>query len=30
MPQHEVLPDVDPEYAGVNELEPFFDFVRAV
>lgn len=24
-----VLPDVDPESAGVNELEPFFDFVRA-
>jgi hypothetical protein len=26
----EVLPDVDPERTGVNELEPFFDFVRAV
>jgi hypothetical protein len=24
----ELLPDVDPEELGVNELEPFFDFVR--
>jgi len=28
-PHFELLPDVDPEYAGVNEKEPFFDFVRA-
>jgi methyltransferase family protein len=28
--QHdEMLSDVDPERVGVNELEPFFDFVRA-
>jgi SAM-dependent methyltransferase len=25
----ELLPGVDPEEVGVNELEPFFDFVRA-
>jgi SAM-dependent methyltransferase len=27
-PHAELLPDVDPERAGVNENEPFFDFVR--
>jgi glycosyltransferase involved in cell wall biosynthesis len=27
-PHAELLPDVDPERAGVNEYEPFFDFVR--
>lgn len=27
-PHAELLPDVDPERAGVNENEPFFDFMR--
>lgn len=27
VPHSEVLPDVDPEQFGVNEKEPFFDFV---
>ena len=27
-PHDELLPGVDPEELGVNELEPFFDFVR--
>ena len=27
-PHDEVLPGTDPEALGVNELEPFFDFVR--
>lgn len=27
-PHSELLPDIDPERAGVNENEPFFDFVR--
>jgi hypothetical protein len=29
VPHSEILPDVDPEQFGVNEKEPFFDFVRA-
>jgi SAM-dependent methyltransferase len=29
VPHAEILPDVDPEQFGVNEKEPFFDFVRA-
>jgi SAM-dependent methyltransferase len=29
VPHSEILPDVDPEQLGVNEREPFFDFVRA-
>jgi SAM-dependent methyltransferase len=29
VPHAELLPDIDPETAGVNEHEPFFDFVRA-
>lgn len=29
VPHSEILPDVDPEQFGVNEREPFFDFVRA-
>jgi hypothetical protein len=28
-PHDTLLPDVDPEELGVNEFEPFFDFVRA-
>ena len=28
VPHAEILPDVDGEAAGVNELEPFFDFIR--
>jgi SAM-dependent methyltransferase len=28
VPHPEILPDVDPELLGVNEKEPFFDFVR--
>ncbi len=28
VPHSEILPDVDPERLGVNEREPFFDFVR--
>jgi len=28
VPHAEILPDVDPEQLGVNEREPFFDFVR--
>jgi SAM-dependent methyltransferase len=28
VPHVEILPDVDPELLGVNEKEPFFDFVR--
>jgi SAM-dependent methyltransferase len=28
VPHTEILPDVDPEFAGINEKEPFFDFVR--
>jgi SAM-dependent methyltransferase len=28
VPHAEILPDVDPEGFGVNEKEPFFDFVR--
>jgi SAM-dependent methyltransferase len=28
VPHAEILPDVDPEAAGVNDEEPFFDFVR--
>jgi hypothetical protein len=28
VPHTEILPDVDPERFGVNEKEPFFDFVR--
>ena len=28
VPHAEILPDVDPEQLGVNEKEPFFDFVR--
>ena len=28
VPHEEILPDVDPEVLGVNEKEPFFDFVR--
>lgn len=27
-PHAEILPDIDPELYGVNEREPFFDFVR--
>lgn len=29
VPHTEILPEVDPESLGVNEKEPFFDFVRA-
>ena len=29
VPHAEILPKVDPESRGVNEKEPFFDFVRA-
>jgi SAM-dependent methyltransferase len=29
VPHAEILPEVDPEQFGVNEKEPFFDFVRA-
>jgi hypothetical protein len=25
----EILPGIDPEVLGINEREPFFDFVRA-
>ena len=28
VPHAEILPDVDPEQLGLNEYEPFFDFVR--
>jgi hypothetical protein len=28
VPHAELLPHVDPERAGVNENEPFFDFLR--
>ena len=28
VPHSEILPDVDPEQLGVNDKEPFFDFVR--
>jgi SAM-dependent methyltransferase len=28
VPHAEILPDLDPEQFGVNEREPFFDFVR--
>ena len=28
VPHEELLPEVDPELLGVNEAEPFFDFVR--
>jgi hypothetical protein len=28
VPHAEILPDIDPEQYGVNEKEPFFDFVR--
>jgi SAM-dependent methyltransferase len=28
VPHKEILPDVDPEALGINEDEPFFDFVR--
>jgi SAM-dependent methyltransferase len=28
IPHEEILPDIDPERFGVNEKEPFFDFVR--
>src|SRR5260221_2374002 len=28
IPHTELLPDIDPEKMGVNEHEPFFDFVR--
>jgi hypothetical protein len=28
-PHGELLADIDPEEFGVNELEPFFDFVRS-
>ena len=28
VPHSEILPDIDPEQFGVNEREPFFDFVR--
>jgi ubiquinone/menaquinone biosynthesis C-methylase UbiE len=27
-PRDELLPDIDPEDVGVNDSEPFFDFVR--
>lgn len=29
VPHVEILPEIDPESFGVNEKEPFFDFVRA-
>ena len=29
VPHAEILPEIDPEQFGVNEQEPFFDFVRA-
>jgi SAM-dependent methyltransferase len=29
VPHAEILPEIDPESLGVNEDEPFFDFVRA-
>jgi SAM-dependent methyltransferase len=28
VPHGEILPDADPELLGINEKEPFFDFVR--
>lgn len=28
VPHEEILPDIDPEQYGINEREPFFDFVR--
>jgi SAM-dependent methyltransferase len=28
VPHEEILPEIDPELLGVNEKEPFFDFVR--
>lgn len=28
VPHDEILPNVDPERFGLNEKEPFFDFVR--
>jgi SAM-dependent methyltransferase len=28
-PHDELLPNIDPEDVGVNEFEPFFDFVRS-
>jgi SAM-dependent methyltransferase len=28
VPHAEILPEIDPEQLGVNEREPFFDFVR--
>jgi SAM-dependent methyltransferase len=28
VPHAEILPDIDPEAFGVNEREPFFDFIR--
>jgi SAM-dependent methyltransferase len=28
VPHEELLPDIDPERYGINEIEPFFDFVR--
>jgi SAM-dependent methyltransferase len=28
VPHAEILPDLDPEQFGINEREPFFDFVR--
>jgi len=28
VPHAEILPDADPEQFGINEREPFFDFVR--
>jgi Methyltransferase domain len=28
VPHSEILPDIDPEQLGVNDREPFFDFVR--
>lgn len=29
VPHSEIIPHVDPEQCGLNEREPFFDFVRA-
>jgi SAM-dependent methyltransferase len=28
VPNEEILPDIDPEQYGINEKEPFFDFVH--
>jgi SAM-dependent methyltransferase len=29
VPHEDILPEIDPELFGINDREPFFDFVRA-